>query len=170
VWRVWGAGGAVPTKGERGLPHPRWFDACAAAAPPILLCSRLAAPPHPFLRSRRRAPSLAGASADGWRVVEQFRNSHRAGNWFYIAPGGRRAKTRAEASALERSGEAHEVDPAERAKRRFPDGNYPRVRLVMSRGGAPTGGTQAEPPAAAHAQVTKASGDARGSKRKAQAA
>ena len=122
----------------------------------------------------------------------------QAGNWLYIAPGGQRTKTRAAAASLERSGRAYERDlsdvvheAAERATRRFPDGNYPAVRLRMAgfeargargcstrRGGGAEGGDargdDAPPRDAAdaadaerEAAEPEAAGEGRGKKRKA---
>lgn len=68
-----------------------------------------------------------GAFAAGWRIREAYLNSRRYGNWRYVTPWGEHHKTRAEAA------EAHALEEAGMA----PPRAYPRVRLVLSRGGAP---------------------------------
>ncbi|KAL1520291.1 hypothetical protein AB1Y20_021883 [Prymnesium parvum] len=64
-----------------------------------------------------------GANASGWRAFRRFPSSKY--NWIYVAPNGRRLKTRTEAVAYSAVG----VEKT--------NATYPKVRLIMSRGGAP---------------------------------
>jgi hypothetical protein len=81
-------------------------------------------PPHQVDRFETDAKLGAGAAEVGWVIQEAYRGAHKAGNWRYVSPRGLKFKTRAE--AVEHRAAGGDV--------------VPRVRLVMSRGGAVEGG------------------------------
>ena len=63
-----------------------------------------------------------GAAAEGWKVSESYHDSRKTGSWYHIAPDGTKHRTRT--AAVGATPAADELQ-------------YPRVKLVMSRGGAP---------------------------------
>ena len=105
----------------------------------------------------------AGAFAEGWAAREAYKDARKTGTWQYVAPDGKRFRTINEARTAYGKTEAdcpppRAVPPGAgrgrgagmgrgRGRGRaslgtqappgapLPDGSYPRVRLIMSRGG-----------------------------------